>query len=60
MLSKELFFRVKEYALQESMDAKFTLKIDAISRFSNIALQESIAKNQRFLIMRGHVTLRGK
>jgi len=60
VLSRELALVVKEVALQESIDTNFTLKITALSRFSKVALQESIAKKPRLLMMRGHVILCGK
>lgn len=59
-LSKRLAAALRFVALQDSIDANLALKIGIISELSGAALQDSIAKELRRLILRGHAILRGK
>lgn len=58
--SKRLAAAVKLVALQNSIDANLALKIGLISEVTGTALQDSIAKHLRELILRGYAILRGR
>lgn len=58
--SKRLAAAAKLVALQNSIDADLALKIGLISELMGTALQDSIAKHLRRLILRGYAILRGR
>jgi hypothetical protein len=58
--SKRLAAAARLVALQNSIDADLALKIGLISELMGTALQDSIAKHLRRLILRGYAILRGR
>ncbi|MEN9661768.1 MAG: hypothetical protein RL324_717 [Verrucomicrobiota bacterium] len=60
MLTPALAEVMRYVALQDTIDTRFALEIGLIAEVSGAALQDTIAKEIRRLIMRGYAILRGK
>lgn len=59
VLTKRLAAALRYGALQDTIDAHLALKIGMISELTGTALQDTIAKELRRLMLRGHAILRG-
>ncbi len=59
-LSKRFAAVLKLVALQDSIDSPLALKIGIISEMTGATLQDSIAREMRRLMLRGHAILRGR
>lgn len=59
MLTKRLASMLRLVALQDTIDTNLALKIGIISHLSGATLQDTIAKELRRLMLRGHAILRG-
>ena len=60
VLSKRLAAALRYVALQDMIDTHLALKIGMISELSGCALQDTIAKEIRRLMLRGYAILRGQ
>jgi hypothetical protein len=60
IVSKKLTAILRYVALQDTIDTNLALKIGIISHLTGSALQDTIAKEIRRLMLRGHAILRGK
>jgi len=60
VLTKRLSSVLRYVALQDTIDTHLALKIGIISHVSGATLQDTIAKELRRLMLRGHAILRGK
>lgn len=60
VLTKSLSSVLRYVALQDTIDTHLALKIGIISHVSGATLQDTIAKELRRLMLRGHAILRGK
>ena len=60
VLTKRLAATLRYVALQDLIDTHLALKIGIISELTGAALQDTIAKEIRRLMLRGHAILRGK
>jgi hypothetical protein len=59
-LTEDFSSILRYVALQDSIDTRLALEIGIISRLCGVALQDTIAKEIRRLIIRGHAILRNK
>jgi len=59
-LTKELAAMMRYVALQDTIDTRLALEIGIISELSGAALQDTIAKEIRRLMLRGYAILRRK
>lgn len=57
-LTKELAATLRYVALQDTIDTRLALEIGIISQLSGAALQDTIAKEVRRLMLRGYAILR--
>ncbi|MDP1579572.1 MAG: hypothetical protein Q8M02_04805 [Candidatus Didemnitutus sp.] len=60
VLTKRLSAALRFVTLQDSIDTHLALKIGIISDLCGTTLQDTIAKELRRLMLRGHAILRGK
>lgn len=60
IISKKLATVLRYVALQDTIDTNLALKIGIVSHLTGSALQDTIAKEIRRLMLRGHAILRGE
>lgn len=60
VLTKQLSSVLRYVALQDTIDTHLALKIGIISHLSGATLQDTIAKELKRLMLRGHAILRGR